>query len=116
MQRTSAAYLAAVEALATKVPDEFFQQELPGLRQALLILHNLSDLDSVALHRCLHYAFPDFFDVFFCEVRFFSKYMDSDLYSLMERTVPPIQLDAIGKIRGVLFKYTRKVGVSVICF
>ena len=49
-------------------------------------------------------------------MRFFSKYMDSDLYSLMERTVPPIQLDAIGKIRSVLFKYTRKVGVSVICF
>ncbi len=39
--------------------------------------------------------------------------MDSDLYTLMERTVPPIQLDAIGKFRSVLFKYNRKVGVRV---
>ena len=116
LQRTSAAFLAAVEAFRTKVPDEFFQEELEGLRQALLnlllrICSQLSSSDSVALRCCC--TFPDFFDSISCKVRFFSKYMDSDLYTLMERTVPPIQLDAIGKFRSVLFKYNRKVGVRV---
>ena len=41
-------------------------------------------------------------------VRFFAKHLDSDLACMVERTVPPIQLDSIGKFKSALFKYQRK--------
>ena len=40
--------------------------------------------------------------------------MDSDLLALAERTVPPIQLDAISNFRTSIFRYKREAKVVTI--
>lgn len=49
-----------------------------------------------------------------CHPRFFAKHLDSDLSCMVERTVPPIQLQSISNFRTLLAKYQRKVRCIIV--
>ena len=51
-----------------------------------------------------------YYNVSSCFFRFLSKYADHDLQKLVDDTVPPVQLDEIGIVRSVLFKWQREAG------
>lgn len=49
-------------------------------------------------------------------IRFMAKHLDAELKSLMETTVPPIELDKVSNFRSCLFKFKRKADLSWLQF
>lgn len=90
-------WLATLAALKEKLPDEFMRREEAALKSSFLDLVG-GFIASVKSFKNM--LIP----------RFMQKYADFDLVSVADNTVPPIDLNAIGTVRSVLFKYQREVG------
>ena len=104
IQRCCATFLAALEVLRSKLPEDFFNIEKGNLFKLPLA----SNTCTLPASKSGFSSASSSVTISFCCAGFMTKCMDADLESLMGKTVPPVQIDQISQFRSVLFKFKRK--------
>ena len=88
VQRSCAAYVACRAVFKQKYPSKFVESELPGIEKSRLVL-----MATVGMPRAPRFRF---------------RHCDAELTTLLEDSVPPLDLCRVGAFRAAVQKYAKK--------